>query len=125
MLLNIMVFHDFEPWLGQVYPRRNLSIVVLVVRRTIKEGDLRKALFLGQSDLTMVQNPTCPWCKMVKTIIFWNVSGTCGQSENLWLDVPGLTQIDLVGTYNGLYRAHSIITPNPPPPQKKKNVTQR
>jgi hypothetical protein len=79
MLLNIMVFHDFEPWLGQVYPRRNLSIVVLVVRRTKKEGDLRKALFLGQSDLTMVQNPTCPWCKMVKTIIFWNVSGTCGQ----------------------------------------------
>jgi hypothetical protein len=42
MLHNIMVFQDFEPWLGQVYPRRNLSIVVLVVRRTKKEGDLRK-----------------------------------------------------------------------------------
>jgi hypothetical protein len=42
MLLNIMVFHDFEPWLGQVYPRRNLSIVVLVVRRTKKERDLKK-----------------------------------------------------------------------------------
>jgi hypothetical protein len=37
-----MIFHDFEPWLGQVYPRRNLSIVVLVVRRTKKEGDSRK-----------------------------------------------------------------------------------
>jgi hypothetical protein len=60
---------------------------------------------------------------MVKTIIvFWNVPGTGGQSENLWLDLPGLTQIDRVGTYNGLYRAHSIITP--PPPQKK-HMTQR
>jgi len=37
-----MIFHDFEPWLGQVYPRRNLSIVVLVVRRTKKRRGLKK-----------------------------------------------------------------------------------
>jgi hypothetical protein len=122
-LHNIMVFHNFEPWSGQVrsgIPKKKPvhyvpnkgpsradsgSYYILGKYRSPQihpfGGPLfyvmfscglfclplfssppppsqpltmhSEQLFLGQSDLTMVQNPTCPWCKVVKTIMFWNV----------------------------------------------------
>ncbi len=50
----------FEPWLGQIDPRRELFLSPLLLLSSLLQGPQWTGFFLGIPDLTMVQNHEKP-----------------------------------------------------------------